>query len=218
MRKIDFCFLSLKKELRDFLTNKVSICIFLLAGLFVVFLPFFMDKIPFGVEEIKEIDRQKTYVLLDFVVCIFVMSQFLYDNMKNDFTGGTCFFLLNLSADGFSYFFGKGLLAFLMGTVCVFLRIEDFLLIFSWLDFIWIFLFFIFVINLICFFSMLFFTPNTNFIAFLLIFLLPLFLLVIFLNVKWLFLKVIFLLVMIWTAEKWKKNVFYSKRFRIKLA
>ena len=84
-------------------------------------------------------------------------------------------------------------------------------------DYLWIFLFFIFVITNSIFFSMLFYTPNTNSLAYLFLFIVPVILILIFLSFRLPIIKSIILLCFILSLTKNIRKLWFSKRFRLYL-
>lgn len=212
MHKKDLLIKSIKKEFLEFINNKISILLLFLCASFIVF----QNRIPKINSMITE-NASKVYIILSFIFCIFYITQFLYDGFKRDFSSGGIFFVLNCKIPIGIYLFGKKIVSCLLISILILLRIKDFIDIFSWKDYLWIFLFFVFVVNNTFLFSILFYSQNTNFIAYMLIFVFPVLLLCIFLSFKLQILKsLILFLINVFVKRKLIVS-WYSRRFRIPL-
>ena len=212
MHKNNLYFISIKKEFLDFLYNKVSILLFIMASCFLIF----MNQIPILNNKI-EVNPSKLYILLDFIICIFFITQYLYDGFKKDCSTGGVIFLLNCNVPCNIYLLGKKIVSFLFIILFISLRIKDFLSFFSLIDYFWIFLFFVFIVNNTFLFSILFYSPNMNLIAYVLIYVIPVFLLVLFMSFKLNILKILILVFVNLFIKKKTITAWYSRRFRIPL-
>lgn len=212
MHKKDLFIQSIKKEFLDLINNRISILLFFICASFIVF----QNRIP-KINSMITGNPSKVYIILSFVFCIFYITQFLYDGFKRDFSSGGIFFILNCKIPVGIYLFGKKIVSCLLISILILLRVKDFIDIFSWKDYLWIFLFFVFVVNNTFLFSILFYSPNTNFIAYMLIFVFPVLLLCIFLSFKLQLLKSLILLLINVFIKRKLIRAWYSRKFRIPL-
>lgn len=202
----------LQKEIYELINSKTSLFLMIFALIAAEIIPFFdLSKFP----EVENLSL--LYVICDLMLCTFIISQFLYDGLKKDFSSGGAIFLLNCGKSKHTLIIGKKIIALFLAVLIILIRIKDFLIIFSSLDFLWIALFFIFLIDNTFLFSMLFYTPNTNLLAYTFSFVVPLLLLMFFLCFRLpVFKAIIFILLIIFINKK-ITNVFYSKHFRTNL-
>lgn len=204
---------SLRKELLDYLHNPISLLLLVLTSFFLLF----ADKLSFFQEASKEMKPEKFYIILDFVFCVFLISQYIYDSFKRDCFTGSIIFYLNTKSPCKIYLFGKTFVSLIITFIILFLKFPFLVSLFSSFDYLWIFLFFIFVITNSIFFSMLFYTPNTNSLAYLFLFIVPVILILIFLSFRLPIIKSIILLCFILSLTKNIRKLWFSKRFRLYL-
>jgi len=207
-------FCSIKKEIYELFYNKASLFLSVFALVFVIFLPL-IDK---QFMNIPEISKSKSYVLLSMTMCVLVVSQRLFDGLKNDFSSGGAIFLINSGCSCRVYLFGKKLVSFVVIFVLLIFRLKEFSNIFNIFDFLLLFMFFDFLINNSFLFSMLFYTKNTNILSYLFMMIIPIMMVPLILQPKLFVLKIITLLIFIGIENAQIPKIYNSRRFRFNLS
>lgn len=211
-RKKIFC--SIKKEFCEFYYNKASLFLNVFAFSFVIFLPFVDQQFM----NVPEEHRNKIYVFFSLIVCVFVVTQRLFDGLKNDFSSGGAIFLINSGCSCHVYLLGKKLVSFAIVFLLLVFRLKEFLSFFSVFNFILLFVFFDFVIDNTFLFSMFFYTKNENILAYLFIMVLPVMMLPLIILPKFAILKIIILSFFIIIENKQVPRIYNSRRFRFNLS
>ncbi len=210
MRKISSYLISAKKEFLELIYNKSVLFLWSFAFVALFIFPFVNKKIINNASEISS----QAMIFYTQIISIFLLGQFVFDGCKKDFSKGGGIFLLNLKATCKSYLFGKRIVSVIL---LIFLYSSSFSYFSEFMtlkSIVFLILFYAFVINNALMFSLLFYTSNTSFFAFILINFIPLFIFFILGVIKVYFIRYIILIILNIILQKNLFKIYWSKWFR----
>lgn len=216
MHKFDLMLLSIKKEIRELCKNKVRLFILGITGIILFFLPL-LDQFFFkGVIYSK--NNQFLIFLVISMICIFFVSQYMFDSCKLDFTTGGTVFFINNKISAVVYVLGKEVVCILMLFFLYCCRLSDIKNILTMKSYIWLFLFYFFEMNNTFFFTMLFYREKFNLIAYGLTYIVPVIIFLILSLIKVYFIKYLLIIISIIIQQTNLTKIYESKSFRVYLS
>ena len=210
MPRIKLYLLNIKKEFLELLNNRAVLFLWGLAFIILLFFPF-IDKKFFDNSSNLTSQSMLYYVQ---IISIILLGQFIFDGCKKDFSKGGGIFLLNLKATCKSYLFGKRIVSVIL---LIFLYSSSFSYFSEFMtlkSIVFLILFYAFVINNALMFSLLFYTSNTSFFAFILINFFPLFFFFLLNFINLYFIRFVILILLNIVLQKNLIKIYWSKWFR----
>lgn len=210
MPRIKLYLLNIKKEFLELLNNRAVLFLWGLAFIILLFFPF-IDKKFFDNSSNLTSQSMLYYVQ---IISIILLGQFIFDGCKKDFSKGGGIFLLNVKSTCKAYLFGKRVVSSVLLIFLYSSRFSSLSEVITCKSILFLILFYIFVINNALIFSLLFYTSNTSFFAFILINFIPLFFFFLLNFINLYFIRFVILILLNIVLQKNLIKIYWSKWFR----